>query len=92
MNKIPSDSKNAVTLLSPLAVAALPIHYQYINIKQVTDDSKNNIFRFFVTFGAGHVLKLITLLPSKVIPALLNICLLTALVLLTVPSDTPLFR
>ena len=48
--------------------------------------------RFFVTFGAGHVLKLITLLHSKVIPALLNICLLMALVLLTVPSDTPLFR
>ena len=28
---------------------------------------------FFVTFGAGHVLKLVSLLPSKVMLALLNI-------------------
>lgn len=49
-------------------------------------------FRFFVTFGAVHVLKLVSLLQSKVMPALLNICLLIALVLLTVPSKTPLFR
>ena len=48
--------------------------------------------RFFVTFGAVHVLKLVSLLQSKVMPALLNICLLIALVLLTVPSKTPLFR
>ena len=47
---------------------------------------------FFVTFGAVHVLKLVSLLQSKVMPALLNICLLIALVLLTVPSKTPLFR
>ena len=50
------------------------------------------IFRFFVTFGAVHVLKLVSLLQSKVMPALLNIYLLIALVLLTVPSKTPLFR
>ena len=30
-------------------------------------------FWFFVTFGAGHVLKLVSLLPSKVMLALLNI-------------------
>ena len=49
-------------------------------------------FWFFVTFGAVHVLKLVSLLQSKVMLALLNICLLIALVLLTVPSNTPLFR
>lgn len=47
---------------------------------------------FFVTFGAVQVFKLISLLPSKVMFALLNICLLIALVLLTVLSNTPLFR
>ena len=41
---------------------------------------------FFVTFGAVQVFKLISLLTSKVMFALLNICLLIALVLLTVLS------
>ncbi len=37
--------------------------------------------RFFVTFGAVHVLKLISLLHSKVMLVLLNMCLLIALIL-----------
>ncbi len=41
---------------------------------------------FFVNFGAVQVFKLISLLTSKVMFALLNICLLIALVLLTVLS------
>lgn len=45
---------------------------------------------FFVTFGAVQVLKLISSL--HIIFTLLNISLLIALVLLTVPSSTPLFR
>lgn len=55
-------------------------------------DQSHKMFWFFVTFGAVHVLKLVSLLQSKVMLALLNICLLIALVLLTVPSNTPLFR
>ena len=47
---------------------------------------------FFVPFGAVHVLKLVSLLQSKVMLALLNFYLLIALVLLTVLSYTPLFR
>ena len=37
--------------------------------------------RFFVTFGAVHVLKLVNLLPNKVMLVLLNMCLLIALIL-----------
>lgn len=36
---------------------------------------------FFVTFGAVHVLKLVNLLPNKIMLVLLNMCLLIALIL-----------
>ena len=39
------------------------------------------IYGFFVTFGAVHVLKLVNLLPNKVMLVLLNMCLLIALIL-----------
>ncbi len=39
------------------------------------------IIWFFVTFGAVHVLKLVNLLPNKVMLVLLNMCLLIALIL-----------
>ncbi len=42
---------------------------------------KQEKFWFFVTFGAVHVLKLVNLLPNKVMLVLLNMCLLIALIL-----------
>lgn len=38
--KYQCDGKNAVTLVSPLAVTGISIHTQYINPTFVTDDSK----------------------------------------------------
>ena len=48
-------------------------------VKDVRDEIR--CFWFFVTFGAVHVLKLVNLLPNKVMLVLLNMCLLIALIL-----------
>lgn len=50
------DSKNAITLLSQLAVTALSSYYQHISTQSVTDDSNIPIFyvEYTITFNLCH--------------------------------------
>lgn len=59
------------------------MHISFIIIDKSIDENVQQeiIFWFFVTFGAVHVLKLVNLLPNKVMLVLLNMCLLIALIL-----------
>lgn len=59
------------------------MHISFIIIyKSIDENVQQEItFWFFVTFGAVHVLKLVNLLPNKVMLVLLNMCLLIALIL-----------
>ncbi|WP_368660556.1 winged helix-turn-helix transcriptional regulator, partial [uncultured Bacteroides sp.] len=52
-----------------------------LKLKAICKKETNKYIRFFVTFGAVHVLKLVNLLPNKVMLVLLNMCLLIALIL-----------
>lgn len=87
------DNRNAVTVLSHVAVTSLLIHNQRLKCKDVTGDSKILLFDGSSSNSVlFYVLNPLILANSNFMFALLYICLLIAFNLLTVPSSTALFQ